>query len=88
MKNIHVENSYHIWATSDMDYIIRGKCFDKFHSYNPEAMLNRTYRSMHIEWWLHNIGYYLTQPFCHIEFFKNINLRCKDVDLEEWKQNT
>lgn len=87
MKNIHVEDSYNVWNTSDMDYIIRGKCFNEFYSYNPELALNRSYRSMHIEWWLHNIGYYITKPFCNIDWIKTINLRCKDVDLEEWQQN-
>ena len=40
---------------------------------------------MYIEWWLHNIGYYLTLPFNKNEKLLAINHRCKDVDLNEWK---
>lgn len=47
-----------------------------------ESYLNRSYRSMYIEWWLHNIGYYLTLPFKKLE---TINIRFKHVDLEEHK---
>lgn len=84
MANIHIENSYSTWLPSTMKSIIRKKCFDKYDLSNAEAVLNRTFRSMYIEWWLHNIGYYITKPFCHIEAVKKINLRCKDVDLEGW----
>lgn len=31
-----------------------------------------------IEWWIHNVGYYLTKPF---PFMKKLNARFKDVDL-------
>lgn len=85
MKNIHIEDSYSIWNMEKMKYRIYKKCCEKYDSDFPETQLNRSYFSMYIEWWLHNIGYYITKPFCHIEFFKNINLRCKDVDLEELK---
>lgn len=85
MRNLHIEDSYNFWKPSDMHYIIKGKCFDKLHSYFPEVILNRTYFSMYIEWWLHNIGYYITKPFCFIKYANRINLRCKDIDLEEWR---
>ena len=84
MRNIHIEDSYNIWDTYDMTYIISAKCFEKFGSHNPQAILNRTYASMYVEWWAHNIGYYITKPFCFVEPIKKINLRCKDVDLEEY----
>ena len=84
MKVIQIKNSYCVWNTSEMDLEIIWECATKYDSSTPEILLNRSYRSMYIEWWLHNIGYYLTKPFCSIEFFKKINLRCKDVDLEEW----
>lgn len=35
-----------------------------------------------IEWWLHNIGYYLTLPFIKCAAMKALNERFKDVDLE------
>lgn len=84
MKNVHIENSYYIWKPRDMRCMIQRKCFDQLHSYYPEVVLNRSYFSMYVEWWFHNIGYYITRPFCFIEAIKFINLRCKDVDLEEW----
>ena len=84
MKNLHIENSYNIWNSSKMKRIIDKKCFEEYNSYLPEVYLNRTYRSMYIEWWLHNIGYYVTKPFDHIKKFEKINLRCKDIDIEEW----
>ena len=48
-------------------------------------LFNRPLFSMYIEWYLHNIGYYLTLPFCFIPWFKKTNERCKHVDLEGWK---
>ena len=84
MKNIHIENSYNVWSADDMQYIILHECYWQHGSWLPEIQLNRNYFSMCVEWWLHNIGYYITKPLCFIEFFKNINLRCKDVDLNEW----
>lgn len=85
MKNLHIENSYNIWNKSKMHSIINEKCLANYNSNNPEATLNRTYRSMYIEWWLHNIGYYITKPLCFINSFKKINLRCRDVDINEMK---
>ncbi len=84
MKNIQIKDSYNIWNAEEMKYRIYKKCYEQYDSYSPESQLNRTYESMYIEWWLHNIGYYATKPLCHIEFFKKINLRCKDVDINEW----
>jgi hypothetical protein len=84
MKNIHIENSYKIWDAATMEYLIIMMCYGKYNEFFPKKTLNRSYLSMYIEWWLHNIGYYVTKPFCKIEFFKKINLRCKDVDLNEW----
>lgn len=83
-KNIHISNSYRIWDPVYMRLIINNKCFYALNSFYPEVILNRSYCSMYIEWWLHNIGYYITKPFCFIEPIRFINLRCKDVDLQEW----
>ena len=85
MKNLHINNSYNIWNTSKMCSLINEKCLADYNSDSPETILNRTYRSMYVEWWLHNIGYYVTKPLCSIEFFKKINLKCKDVDINEWE---
>jgi hypothetical protein len=85
MKNIHIDNSYNVWFTDEMDEILISRCMEEYHIGNAGYILNRSYFSMHIEWWLHNIVYYITKPFISINWFYNINLRCKDVDLEEWK---
>lgn len=84
MKSIQIKDSYKIWRPSDMKFYILMKCIEKYSRFFPTDVLNRSYLSMYIEWWLHNIGYYLTKPFCFIPFIKKINLRCKDVDLEEY----
>lgn len=34
-----------------------------------------------IEWWLHNIGYYVTLPFIENDKIKALNERFKHVDL-------
>ena len=84
MKNLHIKDSYNVWDWVDMKQVIKNDCLHKYGSHNPKIALNRSYCSMYVEWWLHNIGYYLTMPFRHIKKFNQINLRCKDVDLEEW----
>lgn len=83
MKSIQIKNSYRIWKPSIMKRCIRIECIYKYDMASADRVLHRSYLSMYIEWWLHNIGYYLTKPFCFIPFIKKINLRCKDVDLEE-----
>lgn len=40
---------------------------------------------MYVEWWLHNVGYYVTKPFCCNQKVAKLNKRFKDVDLEEIK---
>lgn len=79
MKNIHIENSYNIWSKAEMKKLID----EKLESMPPELEMGRTYNDMYVEWWLHNIGYYLTKPFCRIKSIEKLNLRFKDVDLEE-----
>lgn len=80
MKSIQIRDSYRLWKHSAMKNFIQFACSIKYHSLDPEELLNRSYQSMYIEWWLHNIGYYLTR---NIPLFKSITERCKDVDLEE-----
>ena len=82
-KSIQIKDSYKIWRPCEMEWKIRNACYNKYGNMFASKVLNRSYKSMYIEWWLHNIGYYLTKPFCFIPFIKKINLRCKDVDLEE-----
>lgn len=84
-KNIHIENSYKIWSTKTMFWLITEKCCDKYNVYLADIILNRSYLGMYIEWYLHNIGYYLTLPFINKESIKALNERFKHVDLEEHK---
>lgn len=88
MRNIHIDDSYNIWPISDM----RNKIDARYTELTGDAKkgqagiyLNRTYFTMYIEWWLHNIGYYITAPFCGNAEIKRINVRFKHVDLEEWE---
>lgn len=84
MKNLHIENSYNIWDKSKMRAILIKKCLYEYDSVIVSIELNRSYKSMYIEWWLHNIGYYITKPFCFIELIRKINVRFRDVDINEW----
>ena len=79
-KSIQIKDSYKIWRPRKMKWRIVSECFEKYDFCDAEGLLNRSYADMYIEWWLHNIGYYLTR---NIAIFDVINLRCKDVDLEE-----
>ena len=77
--NIHIENSYLIWNVYTMKNEIQEHCLYKYDTIAANKVLSRSYISMYIEWWLHNIGYYITKPF---EIFSYQNLRCKDVDIQ------
>ena len=83
MKNLHIENSYNIWLKSTMFDMITEECHEKYGSYAANKILNRTYRGMYIEWWLHNIGYWVTLPFVKNQKIKSLNSRFKHVDIEE-----
>lgn len=65
-KHVQIKNSYKIWGPAVMKNLIDYHVPTKKHT------------ALIIEWWLHNIGYYLTKPF---PIFKGINDRCRDVDL-------
>lgn len=81
MKNLHIENSYNIWAINEMIESICEKSMEFYGSSDAAKILGRSWFSMYIEWWLHNIGYYLTKPF---EFLSECNIRFQSVDLESW----
>jgi hypothetical protein len=83
MKNLHFENSYNIWDSAAMKEMLIEKCYAIYGEANVARVLNRSYFSMFIEWWLHNIGYYFTLPLCKHNFFRKLNLRFKDVDINE-----
>lgn len=85
MHNLHISNSYKTWKPSEMKKKLIDASLKEYNSYYPDSLLHRMYEDMYVEWWLHNIGYYITKPFCFNNKVKAINLRFKDVDLEEWK---
>ena len=86
MKNIHIENSYNIWTIPHMKSEIWHHCRLRYDTPRADLILHRSWASMYIEWWLHNIGYYLTLPFCEYDFIRRLNLRFKHVDLEEHRR--
>lgn len=83
MKNIHIENSYKTWRPRRMRLKIKAESFQIYQNVYAHKVLNRTYPSMYFEWFLHNIGYWLTLPFIKNAKFNVINTRCKHVNLEE-----
>lgn len=85
MKSIQIKNSYNIWKPSRQRAYANIKARLQYGRYSANGYLNRSWKSIYIEWWLHNIGYYITLPFCKFSWVRKINLRCKNVDLEEWK---
>lgn len=87
MKNLHIKDSYKHWCPNYMHSRILEECFYTYDSLDPEEILHRSFDSMYAEWWFHNIGYWLTLPFLWCgRRIKEINLRCKDVDLNEYLQ--
>lgn len=82
MNNLHIVDSYKIWTVKRMTTTIFSVCMGAYGTYDAETTLNRPWWTLYVEWWLHNIGYYLTKPFIRME---KLNLRFKDVDLNEWK---
>ena len=87
-KNLHIENSYKIWTPRQMKKKIRQHSLRNYGLLDAEGLLNRDFLSMYVEWWLHNIGYYLTLPLLRfgIEWIRDVHRRCRDVDLEEWME--
>lgn len=85
MKNIHIENSYNIWSINYMFSEIIHQCHLKYASLEADKILNRSYKGMYVEWYLHNLGYWFTLPFIKNPEIAKLNTRFKDLDLEEHK---
>lgn len=83
MRNIHIPYSYSTWRIEDMKTLMQVYLEMGGITTGPTCYLNRHMWTLIVEWWLHNIGYYLTKPFCKIEWFRKLNERFGDVDLEE-----
>lgn len=69
-KHVQIKDSYNTWNPKEMDNKIE------------ESEPAKTNFLLVIEWWLHNIVYWLTKPFTKNATIKSINDRSKDVDLE------
>ena len=83
-NSIQIKNSYSIWAPQQMKPIIQESTMAKYNTHEANNLLNRSYDSMYIEWWLHNIGYYITKPFYFNKSIYKAHLRFRDVDIDEW----
>lgn len=81
MNVLRFVDSFRIWSITNMSKLINSQLLEKFGSLNVKEVLNRPRFTLYIEWWLHNIGYYVTLPF---DFLESYNLRFKDVDLQSW----
>ena len=77
MNEIFIYNSYKIWSWKMMKSILMN------YTQDPRSDLGRSYTGMIIEWYIHNIGYYLTLPFPGMW---KINERFKHVNLESHKK--
>lgn len=66
-----------------MHYLIYKACEEKYDRVDVECCMGRSYAGMFLEWYLHNIGYYLTLLFLKNETINKLNYRFKHVDLEE-----
>ena len=86
MRNLHIHDSYDVWTISRMRLIIYFGCALEGWEYPPAKALNRSMRGMYIEWYLHNIGYWLTLPFIKNNTIKKLNERFKHLDLEEHRK--
>lgn len=85
MVNLHIPMSYNTWSPSAMKVLMRAVAYTEYNTEDYNDLLNRNTRSLIIEWWIHNLGYYLTLPFCKNSEIYKINVRFRDVDLERWE---
>ncbi len=83
MKSIQIKDSYDVWLPRDHRWYANRESYLKYGEHKANICLHCSWISIHIEWWLHNICYYMTKPFIKNEKMKAYNLRFKDVDLEE-----
>ena len=86
MKNIHIENSYNTWFIHSMNTLIHIECYNKYKEVCADKILNRSYKGMYIEWYLHNFGYWFTLPFVKKPNIAKLNERFKHLDLEEHRK--
>ena len=69
--HIQIQRSFNVWSPKQMILHIKMRT----------PLYVKNYNIYIAEWFLHNIGYYVTLPFIKNEYIKHINIRCRDVDL-------
>ena len=89
-RHIQIKNSYDVWRPSKMRVDIHYWLHKQYDF--PSISKLKNFKPLVIEWWLHNIGYWITKPFVRFSTINALNLRFKDVDLmvdilEEVKTN-
>lgn len=82
-KSIRLEDSYTVWSKLVMTSWIMEETTDKYNCPFSSDVLRRSWRSMYKEWYLHNIGYWITLPFTKIGLFEDTNEKCKNLVLKE-----
>ena len=82
MFSLHFIDSYTTWDRDIMKGRIMAECMKQYDTTDAALVLNRSWNGMYLEWWIHNIGYYVTLPFIKCNKIKELNLRFKDLDLE------
>lgn len=69
-KHFQIKNSYKIWKPSKMKKAIIDK-----------IAYSGNFKPLYIEWYFHNVVYWLTLPFVFIPAIKKLNRRAKDTDF-------
>lgn len=76
-KHVQIKNSYTTWQIPMMTHHIFAEA-----KFVPDIeWMSKHLTLIAIEWWIHNIGYYLTLPFIKNPKIKALNERFKHVDL-------
>lgn len=76
-QHVQIKNSYNTWKIGAMMHHI----FDAATFLPDIDWMAKNTLLIAIEWWIHNIGYYLTLPFIKNSKIKALNERFKHVDL-------
>lgn len=83
MKSIQIKDSYDVWLPRDHKWYANQESYIKYADKDASHLLRRSWISIHIKWWLYNIGYYITKKFIKNENMRVYNLLFKDIELEE-----
>lgn len=79
-KHIQIKDSYNIWKPSKMRELVIADYRDQYWDFEHDLSIVND-KALIVEWWLHNIGYWVTLPFISVAKIRSINVRCQHVDL-------